>query len=852
MTTTAQTSSLELATQYVGRGFSIVPILRGEKGPKVAGWQKMRLTAGDLGQYFKGEKNVGALLGLPFGAGVLGDVDLDCPEALLIAPSVLPPTPCIFGRPSKPASHHFYTVTGNTTSKRYTDPSRPKDQACIIELRASPGHQTVLPGSLHKSGELIEFSSDGVPATIDATTLHTGVAHIASAVLLGRHWPGEGSRQDTAMALSGALLRHGWTVEQASAFLSHVLLVARDDEEMLRLGAIATTKKKLDDDQPVTGIPHLRKLIPALGVVDEAVKWLDLKAEPEQTYRVDGGRTVWMRPTRDGDTIPTPIADWTGIITHDRIEDDATEITHSLTVEVTAQDGSKQIVHIPSTEFDQMTWPTARLGSRGFIYPGQGIRDHVRAAIYLRSKGSIQDQRVFTHTGWRRLGGEWLYLHGGGAIGKDGNRTDISVDLGQSPRLLPFELPDPGGADAVRASLRLLDVADDVVSVPLFLSTYLAPLGNTNFTLYMSGQPERGKSAISALSQQHYGAAFADPIDIRAPRMPGSFGDTAYANMEMMFYAKDAIFVVDDFTKDGGDPQKKMAEFAQVVRAQGNYQGRNRLSSDITTRPAHPPRGLLVASGEFLPNSGRGIHARMYTIHLPKPVQWPVVSECQEYAARGTFAAAMAAYLKWLAPQLDDVQKARQREVSKFTAEKRGDRNRDATVAASFLFTADLFLRFATEIGAISDPQATALRTRFQAAFTLDAETQEIREVEQDPVLRYIEAIKSGLAARQFYIEDRKNPLPIDSPRITRIGWREGDDIYLFPSVVFNEVQKAAGDERYAMNATSMSQYMAEYKLLKTTDEGRHTKRMSFEGGRPRVLHLAASTLGLGGDENDN
>jgi hypothetical protein len=50
--------------------------------------------------------NVGIVLG-PSSQG-LTDVDLDCVEAIAIAPYILPRTEAIFGRASKRASHWLY------------------------------------------------------------------------------------------------------------------------------------------------------------------------------------------------------------------------------------------------------------------------------------------------------------------------------------------------------------------------------------------------------------------------------------------------------------------------------------------------------------------------------------------------------------------------------------------------------------------------------------------------------------------------------------------------------------------------------------------------------------------------
>src|SRR4029450_3012631 len=93
----------------VVRGWRPVPIPFGEKGPVLEGWQQLALTVDDLPRYFNGPpQNTGILNGRPV------DIDLDAPEAVRLADAFLPPTPSIFGRPSKPRPHREDTRDSKT------------------------------------------------------------------------------------------------------------------------------------------------------------------------------------------------------------------------------------------------------------------------------------------------------------------------------------------------------------------------------------------------------------------------------------------------------------------------------------------------------------------------------------------------------------------------------------------------------------------------------------------------------------------------------------------------------------------------------------------------------------------
>jgi hypothetical protein len=160
--------ALSTAAGYVNRGWSPVPIPFREKGPRIQGWQSLRLTRDQLAAYFRQRCNVGVILGAP--SGGLVDIDLDHPTARELAGQYLPPTGAIFGRASNSSSHWLYIVRGSAPTKRFES----ADGTPIVEFRADGG-QTVFPGSTHPSGERIEWEVDGQPAAVDRDELLAAV-----------------------------------------------------------------------------------------------------------------------------------------------------------------------------------------------------------------------------------------------------------------------------------------------------------------------------------------------------------------------------------------------------------------------------------------------------------------------------------------------------------------------------------------------------------------------------------------------------------------------------------------------------------------------------------------------------
>jgi hypothetical protein len=167
---------LDHARDLLARGLSPIPVPHKAKGPRIHGWQTLRLTADDLPRHFNAARaNVGALLGEP--SGWIVDVDLDHARAVELADTFLPHTGMTWGRESKPRSHRLYRLTSPADTRKWQS----KTAGMIVELR-STGCQTIAPGSTHPSGEAVRWNDDGEPATIDPDTLTAALEALANTV----------------------------------------------------------------------------------------------------------------------------------------------------------------------------------------------------------------------------------------------------------------------------------------------------------------------------------------------------------------------------------------------------------------------------------------------------------------------------------------------------------------------------------------------------------------------------------------------------------------------------------------------------------------------------------------------
>lgn len=267
---------------YLRKGMAPVPIEAGTKRPSrsLSKWQDLRLTEVDISSYFVDGGGVGILTGSA--SGGLCDVDLDCDEAVALAPRLLPPTPIWSGRDSRPRSHAWYRCNPVPRAARFQAP----DSACLAELRTDR-QQTVVYPSVHPHGDRYRWWGNGnPPAEIDGEVLEKAVRELAVAALLARTWPRErGSRHDLANALAGFLARAGWEEDAVGHFVRQVAESARDEEAVEREQTARATVKKFKGGGAVTGTRRIAEIL-GEAIVRSITEWIGLArtAAPESEH----------------------------------------------------------------------------------------------------------------------------------------------------------------------------------------------------------------------------------------------------------------------------------------------------------------------------------------------------------------------------------------------------------------------------------------------------------------------------------------------------------------------------------------------------------------------------------------
>jgi hypothetical protein len=578
-------------------------------------------------------------------------------------------------------------------------------------------------------------------------------------------------------------------------------------------------------------------------------------------YRVAEGCIVHQRSTQQG-PVEVPLANWSGRIVGETVHDDGADRRITYAVVGALADGTPlPRAEVPADRFAGMRWPVEVWGMRAVVYAGSSTADHLRAALQLFS-ADVPRRVVFEHSGWRDVGGKWVYLHAAGAIGQPGTVEGVEVQLPDA--LARFELPAPprGAAlvEAVRASLRILDLAPDRITVPLLAAVYRAVVGAADFGLHLAGPTGAGKTELAALVQQHFGQT----LDAR--HLPGSWASTGNALEGLAFAAKDALLTVDDFNPTGSmaDVQRFHREADRLLRAQGNWAGRGRCRADGTVKAGRPPRGTILSTGEDVPK-GQSLRARLLVLEIsPGDVELPRLTPYQRDACNGLYAAALAGYLRWLAPRYAELSAGLKGETDALRerVQTEGLHARTPGIVADLAAGLNHFLDFAFEAGAIDTVERETLSNRCWTAL-LTAGAEQAQHVQAaEPCGQFLRLLADALASGRAHVVGLDGGKPANAAgwgwrrgdkedweaHGRRIGWIDGADLYLAPEAAYAEAQELARHQGDALPVSPRTLWKRcrERGLLASWDprRQRYSVRRTLEGVKDRqVIHLPHTVL---------
>lgn len=222
-----------------------------------------------------------------FGPTVDVDVDSDNPHLVPALDHFLPHTAHIWGRKSRPRTHRLYELSASLGDPVFTPEqfhflqALKKHESVRVEIRGGElknGQYSLLPGSLHPSGEIYEWAdlkaARSTPVAVDIYRLVNAVRFACVAALVLPYWT-EGNRNSLCMAVSGFFHRAASHVadmganaylnfekQDALSILDGIMELADDDPEdrASRLKTFEKTWEKADGGGAVQGGTTIAKI----------------------------------------------------------------------------------------------------------------------------------------------------------------------------------------------------------------------------------------------------------------------------------------------------------------------------------------------------------------------------------------------------------------------------------------------------------------------------------------------------------------------------------------------------------------------------------------------------------------
>lgn len=169
----------------------------------------------------------------------------------------------------------------------------------------------------------------------------------------------------------------------------------------------------------------------------------------------------------------------------------------------------------------------------------------------------------------------------------------------------------------------------------------------------------------------------------------------------------------------------------------------------------------------------------------------------------------MAGFIQWVAPRMEKIGQRILEHLSWFREEwgDNGHHKRTPDNLANLSCGLEVFLDFAKEAGAVNERQAAELWDRAMTAFKEAAEAQDKAQSHAEPTQQFLELVTAALTTGQAHLVTRDGGRP-DTPAAMgwseqgndwraqglKIGWVEGENVYLQWKAAFAAAQKMGRD----------------------------------------------------------
>lgn len=510
-------------------------------------------------------------------------------------------------------------------------------------------------------------------------------------------------------------------------------------------------------------------------------------------------------------------------------------------------------VELKAEEVNRMTAFTCAWGLDASFAPTFNAKAY-SADAFRRFRKRLQRHDAYRGFGWQEFSGEWDFLFSGGSL--NGNR-EVDTRPGFERFSLPPSVDEP--QTVLKTTLEILKLAPLQVTIPLLGLVFLSPLVSLlekvkiapKFVVWLVGNSGARKTTIATLLMNFFG-------DFKGGSPVASFEDTETVVERIAAELKDQLLVLDDFrVRSSGyktQGQKSLAEVA--IRSHAERKGKGRSNIELGIRFGDSPSGMLLITGEDLPD-GHSTLARVLCLELKeKEVDLDVLTRLQ--GNTDDLNAAMRIYLEYVRDNIDDLIGSF---VVKFTENRayftHGDYHGRLPEAASWLLLAfGLYLKVLRKNRVIDKLEMSRLLKQAKDAI-LSMLGDQVRLVrEHRPAYVFVSAIKEMLEAGEVRFVDL-NSSATRYHRSEAIGWEDEQYYYVLPGPTLSRINKRLQQNRVPMElrkeqlATELeglgwikiSEGTRKYKLPKKTIP--KDKQLDGVGadGRARVFYLEKNAV---------
>lgn len=568
----------------------------------------------------------------------------------------------------------------------------------------------------------------------------------------------------------------------------------------------------------------------AMAAVLDAAEEVGVKASGAGPYSIVDG-CICRTTIKDDGPVVKPLCNFSAKVQEQIVIDNGVESSRAFVISGMLASGKQlPVARVPASRFSGMNWIPECWGLDAIMNAGFSTKDHLREAIQRLSPNSRLRQ-VFAHTGWREINGKWMYLTANGAVGHEGIEVELGGDLGRysvtaAPALV---------FDAMRVSLSLFDIGSLRVTVPLWSAMYASVLASPlqlPFSLWVHGPTGSLKSTMCSLFLCHFG-------QFNENTLPGNWSSTANQLEKTAFTLKDLPFVVDDFAPSGMDTRDLELKAARILRAQGNLAGRGRLRSDLSQRPTWQPRGLIIGTGEQFP-SQQSVVARTLLIEVDR-TQIDVVALTRVQKESALLQHAMAGFIEWLAPQMNELPSALRSafENVRTMATSDDDHLRLPGNLSALWIGLDYGLRYAIELGVLSEGEAATKRDAgWDALLGLGRQQARIIEGER-PSRRFLSVLAAMVSQGRALLLRRDSHAEDYFGNANVLGWQDAEFIYLIPDAAYQAAVRFCRDagECFPVRSERLFRDLNREQLSECSP-GRNTAVARLGGQVRRVIKL--------------